>query len=229
MPDRRALPIPFSTPLVRAIRNTEPDVWPAEPIDATKPFKWQTRRLMNPQPDHFHRDIYGKGRPWTQADWERLLPQCGDEEIKPRYRVGDLLYVTEALEPSQSGIVVYAEDGCPAWREGGSVTWPWKVAKLCARYMPKWAARTWLEVMRVRAERLESISEDDARAEGLTLEPCTHPNCGPGSGTRCAVDNYRGMFAVTWNKLHPDAVWGSRPCVFVYDFKRVSSPKGDSK
>lgn len=34
-------PILFSTPLVKALLNTKPDVWPAEPIDDSKPFKWE--------------------------------------------------------------------------------------------------------------------------------------------------------------------------------------------
>src|SRR5438067_8749878 len=43
--------IMFKSHMVRAIQNTKIDVWPAEPIDANLPFKWQTRRVINPQPE----------------------------------------------------------------------------------------------------------------------------------------------------------------------------------
>lgn len=34
-------------------------------------------------------------------------------------------------------------------------------------HMPKWAARIWLEIVSVRAERVQEISEQDAEAEGV--------------------------------------------------------------
>ena len=43
-------PIIFSTPMVQALLNTKPGVWPPEPIDASKPCKSQTRRVIKPQP-----------------------------------------------------------------------------------------------------------------------------------------------------------------------------------
>ena len=53
---------------------------------------------MEPQPDHCHRDIIGKPKPWDKADWERLRPQAGDAEINPPWRQGDLLWVAEAWQ-----------------------------------------------------------------------------------------------------------------------------------
>ncbi len=225
VPKPRELPIPFSTPLVRAILNTQPGVWPAEPIDPAKPFKWQTRRLVRTQPAYpesyqgYRVEMVGNCARW-------FLPGATEPANlwHSPYHPGDVLRVNEALRPSGSRIVVYDQDRCPAWRDGESVTWPWKVSALAARYMPRWAARRWLEVKRVRVERLEQISEEDARAEGLALTPCTHPDCGP--GTRCGSDSYRGEFAVTWNKLHEDHPWGSGVWVFAYDFMVLSSPKG---
>lgn len=35
---------------IRAVLNCQPDVWPAQPIDPSKPMKWQTRRIVKPQP-----------------------------------------------------------------------------------------------------------------------------------------------------------------------------------
>ena len=40
-------PILFKGPMVLANMNCQPNVWPTEPIDPAKPFKWQTRRVIN--------------------------------------------------------------------------------------------------------------------------------------------------------------------------------------
>jgi len=40
----------FKPDMIRAILNCKPNVWPAKPIDADEPFKWQTRRVIKPQP-----------------------------------------------------------------------------------------------------------------------------------------------------------------------------------
>jgi len=43
-------PITFNTELIPAILNLKPDVWPPEPIDPGKPWKYMTRRVIKPQP-----------------------------------------------------------------------------------------------------------------------------------------------------------------------------------
>lgn len=59
----------------------------------------EVRRAIRPQPDHFHRDIIGKSPPYDQADFERLLPQIGDNEIScPFGRPGDALVFRETWQ-----------------------------------------------------------------------------------------------------------------------------------
>jgi hypothetical protein len=73
----------------------------------------------------------------------------------------------------------------------------------------------------VRIQRLEEISEEDAKAEGVMLEPCTHPDCQEDQA--CAASSYKGTFAVSWNKIngnkHP---WGSKCWVWAIDLMRVA-------
>lgn len=75
------------------------------------------------------------------------------------------------------------------------------------RFMPKRAARIVLRVERVRVERLASITEEDAKAEGA-----------PFVGHK----TYRETFREGWDRLHAKreaASWKRNPWVWVYDFE----------
>src|SRR5208283_4985371 len=102
------------------------------------------------------------------AEWiAKRVKQC------PYGVVGDRLWVKEALRRAGKGIIVYADDGCPAWdrREcaGESVTWPWKGKSLSAMFMPRWASRLTLELTEIRVQRVQEISEADCIAEGIDV------------------------------------------------------------
>lgn len=79
-------------------------------------------------------------------------------------------------------------------------------------HMPRWASRITLEVTGVRVERLQMISEDDARAEGVDGD--SHPGTHVG---RC-----RGNFARRWDDINAKRgyPWSSNPWVWVVTFKR---------
>jgi hypothetical protein len=80
-----------------------------------------------------------------------------------------------------------------------------------AIYMPRPYSRITLEVTGVRIERLQDISESDARAEGV--QPIAFGDEAPG----------RTTFAELWNRLNEDkAPWKSNPWVSVVTFQRVS-------
>jgi hypothetical protein len=146
-------PILFSTPMVRAILNTKPGAWPAEPADPEKPFKWQTRRL---KPQYETGDIL-----WVRETHRRLDFDDFTNEIWLQYAADgecrDVLFNKERFDRFK------AYDG-PGWRP--------------SIHMPREAARLFLEVKDVRVERLRDISEADAKAEGIAaplLPTCADP------------------------------------------------------
>lgn len=95
----------FSAPMVLALLNTKPGVWPAEPIDPSKPFKSQTRRIIKnvPHRDHFGRDIMDwglsgiyeeNGKWWLDVQTE--VDDCSHDELACPHPVGSLIYVRES-------------------------------------------------------------------------------------------------------------------------------------
>lgn len=89
---------------------------------------------------------------------------------------------------------------------------PWKPAI----HMPRWASRITLEVTRVRLERVQSITEDDARAEGVELE-----TAGPVYRYADGRVDARSVYADLWDTINGAGSWASNPWCWVYDFKRV--------
>ena len=174
--------------------------------------KTQTRRVMKPL----------KHPEWTgyMMAREGYAIECGpdypdDEQDKVRcpYGVaGDRLWVRETLRPSQSGIVTYGEDGCPAWRQGESVSWPWsKTPKVrTAIFMPRWASRILLEIVEVQVQRLQEVSARDCVAEGRSL-----------SGS---IKDGNCYFPTTWDAINGKRhSWASNPWVWAITFKRLAT------
>ncbi|EHK4563527.1 hypothetical protein HZ504_003183 [Salmonella enterica] len=74
-------------------------------------------------------------------------------------------------------------------------------------HMPRRASRITLEITDVRVERLNSITESDAEAEGVT---------DTGFGY-LLVDGFRYL----WKSIYGDDSWQANPWVWVIEFKRV--------
>lgn len=85
-------------------------------------------------------------------------------------------------------------------------------------YMPRAASRITLEITDVRVERLQSISEEDARAEGVPIGE-THILASIFQ-TTSGRNAYRRGFYDAWDKIngkkHP---WKSNPFVWVISFR----------
>jgi hypothetical protein len=107
-------------------------------------------------------------------------------------------------------------------------------------YMPKDAARIFLKITDVRIERLQDISEIDAKNEGIETKPYgSHPffctidylsKKNPKTGFRpgyCADTGkqYRSSFTSLWRKINGYQSWSDNPWVWVIEFKRVEKPQ----
>ncbi len=189
-------PILFSAPMVRAILEDR---------------KAQTRRVMKPQPPVGTRSVYrpfgGELNNWQGARGDLIAwyGRC------PYGQEGDRLWVRETLRPSQSQVVTYAEDGCPAWRHGESVTWPWPKTPLVrtAIFMPRWASRILLGVVEVRAQHLHDIQESDALAEGVEVKVRENGALVPFRELWDSINEKRGFG------------WRGNPWVWGITFKRL--------
>lgn len=85
-----------------------------------------------------------------------------------------------------------------------------------AIYLPRWASRLTLEIEDVRIERLQSISETEAIAEGIDgperVQHAREPTYGP------LIDRYANL----WDEINGKrAPWSSNPWVWVITFRRV--------
>ncbi len=105
-----------------------------------------------------------------------------------------------------SGYAIYAADGDFTWGdddgyEDGRSCWKPSI------HMPRAASRILLEITDVRVERLRSMSQDDARAEGVIAA----------SGPMEAGLAFREL----WDSIYGEESWKANPWVWVIKFKRI--------
>jgi len=89
--------------------------------------------------------------------------------------------------------------------------------------MPRWAARITLEITDIRVERVQTISEADAIAEGMA-DIGDHLQDGSGCHNTVGVaDRYRQR----WDSSHAwrGYSWPTNPWVWIVAFRRLTHPK----
>lgn len=84
-------------------------------------------------------------------------------------------------------------------------------------HMPRWASRITLEIVSVRVERLDEISEEDAKAEGVTPAAPLYGDCG---GWKHEL--HKESFTKLWDSIHGAGSCEANPWVWVVEFKRVT-------
>lgn len=216
----RERPIIFSAPMVRALLDGR---------------KTQTRRVLKPQPEmtstgYWHvRWQVGGGCfvPITAPDG--LL----QGEILDGLRIarGDRLWVREAWRATGcNGRSDYLPprdlQPHPVWYEAnGAAPAVELVGKIRpSMFMPRWASRLTLTVTGVRVQRLQDISEEDARAEGMddataqiVLSPDErHMLAYAHIATPHALS--RIIFETVWEQINGLGSWAANPWVAAYTF-----------
>lgn len=175
-------PILFSGQMVRAILEGR---------------KTMTRRVIKPQPT-------GAADVQYRVAAAVTMPVSGRQQVCPYGRVGDHLWVREtwaphAWPPTGPSYQYAADDQYPAperWRP--------------SIHMPRAASRITLEVLNVRVERLHDISEEDAKAEGVTLK-----------GTSRYDGEARDAFEALWCGINGADSWEANPWVWCISFRVV--------
>jgi hypothetical protein len=210
-PEMTERPILFSGPMVRALLDGR---------------KTQTRRIVRDAPNEpgWHCDLRD-GKRWFV--YEHGAPSF---PARVPYVVGDRLYVketwgchwaTDNQKPSEIdatawSVRYFADDYTrPATKDGTVADLEQVKRKRPSMFMPRWASRLTLTVTDVRVERLQDISAEDAKAEGLRWEAPTY-----GVDGLAATWNAdpRAAFAGLWNTVNGDDAWDANPWVVALTF-----------
>lgn len=240
-------PLIFTAESVRAIlegRKTQS----RRAVKLTKDLLWYGATLSrldpNPDPGFLPDEPYADGHP-TRGGQYLHVPCLGGSFGEPTVQrlfcahgPGDRLWVRETHhifshgDPSAPGgirrdQVVYAADD-----EGWECKWRPSI------FMPRRHARLFLEVVSVRVERLQQISEQDCIAEGIqlpaytradgTIGPLLNVTASPAPSVFLPenrpwteADYWRHTFAIAWNRINGKGAWEANPHVWAIAFKRV--------
>ncbi|HGM7000535.1 hypothetical protein [Serratia marcescens] len=195
--------------------------------------KTQTRRVIaNVSPDNC---IPLQKQTKTKDGIYTHVMDAPGHGLCPFGQVGDRLWVRETFA------VLGNEDGCPidwdgnlikgdekkaariykasCWQEPGNYGL-WSIPDRDTQYegtwrpsihMPRWASRISLEITSVRVERLNDISEEDAKAEGVKAGVC------PGHEHMM----HQVAFSELWQSIYGAESWRANPWVWVISFRRV--------
>ena len=203
-------PILFNTEIVRAI------------MDGRKSC---TRRLL-------------KG-PFTVHPNGYITKPRGNENLcpyEPPYQPGDILYVRETVWQKIGYYLDVDGETKPSWYnefryvasdEKPETGWNYSWVKRPSIHMPKEASRIWLKVTDVRVERLQSITEDGAKAEGaIDNRGFIHSPENEYDRIHTARDHFIKIWNSTIKKSDIDRYgWDANPYVWVISFERCEKPK----
>lgn len=138
------------------------------------------------------------------------------EQICPYGGPGDRLWVRETWRPSLQRADAYDYAASAEWPRSGPRWRP-------SIHMPRRASRITLEVLSVRIERLQQITDEDVFAEGLEMNAAGSFYAEVGDEL-AEFEEPRDAFAALWDGINSHrARWDSDPWVWRVEFRRVAS------
>ena len=189
--------------------------------------KTQTRRLL--QWPVLGPNVGGKRRLYTAKDL--LRERAAIVACCPHGKPGDGLWGRESAIIAPPRFTSYSElkrMDCPVDTEGNrrlvqyladnpntEAALGYGLRVTPPIFLPRWASRISLEIRDVRVERVEDISEEDARAEGC--DPCSFVRGGSGKmpgGCPCHVEGrpYACSYFQAWDEINRHRKGGSIDC-----------------
>lgn len=149
---------------------------------------------------------------WFTVDGEYLSLRC------PYGSPGERLWVRESYAPQ------VGRDGFARGRYSADAAWFYAPSKnerhpgsslvsgrtVPSIHMPRWASRLLLEITDVRVQRVQEISERDARAEGVQPRSI---------GRRLRA--HQRSFKYLWSEINGNESWDFNPYVWAITFKKA--------
>lgn len=208
-------PILFNGPMVKAILDGR---------------KTQTRRIVKPQPQTDHVYIMPDGtlpgvfkNGYTEAKQigDKIFLSCRAGWMRCPYGMGgDRLWVRETWGlcdtepkdgPENAQIFYKATD--ESRRDMRYQKWRPSI------HMPRWASRINLEITGIGIQRIQDISREDAREEGVTTNPYPTKTYQDWDDPGVHVV----LFSQLWDSVYAgtEGSWDSNPWVWIIEFRRI--------
>lgn len=183
-----------------------------------------TRRIVKPQPTNMG-ERWSIMNPYFMNDVWSFNGERDTMKIRcPFGRPQDMLWVKETFS-FQTYFNGLMERSFPVYKTefDGPVEWNWSPSI----HMPRSAARIFLKVKNVIAEKLQDITNEDAIKEGIEF---MH---NPGNALYTGYKDYQGdgipfssvrpdlSFKSLWESINGEGSWEKNPFVWVIEFERI--------
>ena len=174
---------------------------------------------------------YWRGKRPERGDWIETVQTDVDDCLTSRVpsplgKAGDRLWVRETwtaamYDPKGPADCLYRADDNRGVEDLADAKWTTSI------HMPRWACRLVLPLVSVRVDRVQDITEEDAKAEGV--EPVLMRGIGSYPEwmrpTMREVGGHQKAFELLWKQIYGDALWDANPWVWVAEWKEIEVSK----